>query len=107
MNCNNVLDPIDTIEQNGLYRLSDIEYKGNFNINYRSKEELKLLQQFFGVRATKFDMKLLESRPALEQKLREFNYDKKNPDSRNSGSNNNIDDSTRKEHDSLTGLIKW
>ena len=66
--------PIDTIDINGLTHLRDVEYKGNFNINYHSKEDLKLLQLFFGVRRSKFDMNLLSKRPELLKVLEEYNY---------------------------------
>lgn len=74
---------IDTIAENGLFELSEVEYKGNFNINYYSKDDLILLQKFFGVRRSKFDMKLLEKRSELKEVLTDYNYDKKNPNSRN------------------------
>lgn len=67
---------IDSIHDNGLFDISEIEYKGNFNINYNSKEELILLQEFFGVRRSKFDMKLLESRPDLLNELKNYKYKK-------------------------------
>lgn len=67
---------IDSISDNGLFDISEIEYKGNFNINYNSKEELILLQEFFGVRRSKFDMKLLKSRPDLLNELKNYKYKK-------------------------------
>jgi len=65
---------IDTIENNGIQRTTDIEYKGNFTINFKSKEQLEMLQKFFGVRRSKFDMALLEKRPELLAELKGFNH---------------------------------
>ena len=45
----------DVVEET-MCRLKDVPYKGNFNINYHSKEQLELLQRFFGVRRTKIVM---------------------------------------------------
>lgn len=70
-----MLEPIDTIEQYGLFPISETEYKGNFTIKYYSKEELNLLQSFFGVRRFKFDMKLLEKREELKDILEWFAYE--------------------------------
>lgn len=64
----------DTIKENGLTDITEIEYKGNFNINYKSKEQLEMLQRFFGVRRSKFDMQLLEKRPRLLKELQGFSY---------------------------------
>jgi len=69
----------DVVEET-MCRLKDVPYKGNFNINYHSKEQLELLQRFFGVRRTKFDMALLEKRPALQYNLEE-EYNDKRPNS--------------------------
>ena len=65
----------DTIEDSLCY-LRDVPYKGNFTINYHTKEQLILLQRFFGVRRTKFDMALLDNRESLLTTLTDFNYDK-------------------------------
>tara|TARA_R100001244_G_scaffold59641_1_gene50100 strand:+ start:1465 stop:1686 length:222 start_codon:yes stop_codon:yes gene_type:complete len=67
---------VDTIELKGLISIKDVEYKGNFTINYKNKDQLKMLQLFFGVRRSKFDMELLEKRPELLKELKEFNYAK-------------------------------
>ncbi len=70
------MNPVDTIELNGLIDIRDVEYKGNFTINYKSKEQLEMLQAFFGVRRSKFDMALLEKRPELLEQLKGYNYAK-------------------------------
>jgi hypothetical protein len=70
------MSAIDTIEKNGLVRIADIEYKGNFVINYKNKEQLLMLQKFFGVRRSKFDMALIEKRPEILKVLEGFNYEK-------------------------------
>lgn len=67
---------VDTLEDNGVYELMDIEYTGNFTIKYYSKQQLELLQTFFGVRRSKFDMKLLEKRPEIVEELESFKYEK-------------------------------
>lgn len=67
---------IDTIAENGLFNLKDVEYTGNFTIKYYSKEDLELLQKFFGVRRHKFDMRLLDKRPNLKEELSNYNYEK-------------------------------
>lgn len=73
---------IDTIADNGLFDLSEIEYTGNFTVKYYSKEDLVLLQKFFGVRRHKFDMRLLDKRPELKLELESYSYEK-NSDNRN------------------------
>ena len=65
---------IDSIEINGLQSITEIEYKGNFTVNYRSKEQLTLLREFFGVRGSKFDMRLLEKRQSLASAMGGFKY---------------------------------
>lgn len=67
---------IDTIEKNGLFRVSEIEYKGNFTINYKNKDQLLMLQSFFGVRRSKFDMALIQKRPEILEILEGFTYEK-------------------------------
>lgn len=69
-------DIVDTIEINGLIDIREVEYKGNFNINYKNKDQLIMLQKFFGVRRSKFDMDLLEKRPEIVEVLEGFNYAK-------------------------------
>ena len=69
-------EPIDIVEEYGIVNLADVEYKGNFTINYKNKDQLIMLQKFFGVRCSKFDMKLLEKRPSLMNELEKFEYDK-------------------------------
>jgi len=56
----------DSIE---IKELSEMEYIGNFSIKYYSRSQLDILQNFFGVRRSKFDMSLLEKRPDLLKKL--------------------------------------
>lgn len=68
------MNPLDSLEINGVFDISEIEYKGNFTINYKSKEQLKLLQSFFGVRRAKFDMELIEKRPEILEILEGFSY---------------------------------
>ena len=65
---------IDTVKSSGLVDIQSVEYKGNFTINYKNKEELKILQKFFGVRRSKFDMTLIEKRPEILEQLKGFNY---------------------------------
>ena len=60
--------------QEKIIDIKDVEYKGNFNINYKNKEQLTMLQLFFGVRRSKFDMTLLEKRPEILKVLQDFNY---------------------------------
>ncbi len=67
---------VDTIKTKGVIDIRDVEYKGNFTINYKSKSDLEILQMFFGVRRSKFDMALLEKRPELLCQLKGFKYDK-------------------------------
>jgi len=55
--------------------MKDYEYTGNFTIKFYSKDELQMLQRFFDVRRSKFDMKLLEKRPELLKKLSEAKND--------------------------------
>ena len=69
-------EPIDVPEEYGLINLSDVEYTGNFTIKYYSKEQLEMMQAFFGVRRSKFDMKLLEKRPSMLAELQGFKYEK-------------------------------
>lgn len=64
----------DVVKDYGLTKLRDIEYTGNFTIKYDSREQLDLLQSFFGVRRSKFDMKLLEKRKELLEELKGFVY---------------------------------
>ena len=65
---------VDTIAENGIKHISEVPYKGTFSISFYSKSDLELMQKFFGVRSNKFDMKLLEKRPLLLEKLkREYN----------------------------------
>jgi hypothetical protein len=64
------LAPHDIPESYGIHKTSDEVYSGKFTISFFSKEELILLQQFFGVRRQKFDMRLLEKRPELLEKLK-------------------------------------
>ena len=68
------MKPIDTIEETGLFDLSSIPYDGNFTIKYHSREQLQLLQEFFGVRRFKFDMNLLEKRPEIAEELEGFKW---------------------------------
>ena len=71
-----MLEVIDVVKDYGLTKLRDIEYTGNFTIKYFSREQLLLLQSFFGVRRSKFDMKLLEKRKELLEELKGFKYGK-------------------------------
>lgn len=70
------MNVIDTVEDSGLVDISTIEYKGNFNVKFKSKEQLEMLQKFFGVRRSQFNMDLLETRPEITKVLKEFNYAK-------------------------------
>ena len=65
---------IDTVEKCGTRNINDIEYSGNFTIKFYTKKELDLLQAFFGVRAQKFDMRLLSKRPKLLEELQQYSY---------------------------------
>ena len=67
---------VDVVKDYGLTKLKDVEYTGNFTIKYLSRDQLVLLQSFFGVRRTKFDMKLLEKRKELLEELKGFEYGK-------------------------------
>lgn len=69
-------DCIDTVEEYGLQSLGNLDYSGNFTIKYYTKEQLEILQLFFGVRRNKFDMKLLEKRPEIIEALKGYNYEK-------------------------------
>ena len=62
---------METLPDLPLQHSSEMEYAGNFVVKYRNKKELELLQSFFGVRRSKFDMALLDKRPALLAKLRQ------------------------------------
>ena len=64
------INPIDVVKDYGLTKLKDVEYSGNFTIKYWSREDLEVLQEFFAVRACKFDMKLLDkTRAEVKDKL--------------------------------------
>jgi hypothetical protein len=71
-------EPIDTIAKTGLKKIKDLDFSGNFTIKFYSREDLELLQAFFGVRASKFDMRLLDKRPELKKALEDFCYENPN-----------------------------
>lgn len=72
------MKPIDTLEKTGVKMIQDVEFTGNFTIKFYSKEQLELLQSFFGVRSNKFDMKLLVKREELVKALESFSYENPN-----------------------------
>ena len=59
----------DVVDEYGLTKLSDVEYHGNFTIKFWSRDELIALRNFFKVRRNKFDMKLLETREDIKERL--------------------------------------
>jgi hypothetical protein len=99
------MKPYDVIKEYGVTQLKDVDYVGNFTIKYRSKEDLELLQAFFGVRRSKFDMKLLEKRPELLREIRNYNYDK-NTDSGNVKSITKHNDRSCSQFDMFTKLSR-
>ena len=60
----------DVPKDHGVFDIQDTDYKGKFTITFYSKDELTILQNFFGVRRNKFDMKLLLKRPNLLERLK-------------------------------------
>lgn len=99
-------DIIDTIEETGVHNIKDVEYTGNFTVKYYSKEDLVLLQKFFGVRRMKFDMKLLDKRPELKQELEDYNYEK-SPNNRDSKDRNDNKHCSCEECDCITEESYW
>jgi hypothetical protein len=57
-----------------LVKISELPYEGNFTIKFNSKEQLEMLQSFFGVRRTKFDMALLDDRKNLKSVILTFSF---------------------------------